>query len=38
MLVISVKSGVEIASMSTHPWTIAREVTLDNYRMLLGQA
>jgi multiple sugar transport system permease protein len=38
MLVTSLKSSVEIASMSTNPWTIAREVTLDNYRMLVGQA
>ena len=38
MLVTSLKSSAEIASMSTNPWTIAREATLDNYRMLLGQA
>ena len=38
MLVTSFKSSGEIASMSTNPWIIAREFTLDNYRMLLGQA
>jgi multiple sugar transport system permease protein len=38
MLVTSLKSSGEIASMSTNPWIIAREITLDNYRMLIGQA
>jgi len=38
MLVTSLKSSAEIASMSTNPWTIARSITLDNYRMLLGHA
>ncbi len=37
MLVTSLKSSAEIASMSTNPWTIARSVTLGNYRALLGQ-
>ncbi len=37
MLVTSLKSSAEIASMSTNPWLIARHVTLENYRGLLGQ-
>ena len=37
MLVTSLKSSAEIASMSTNPWIIARSLTLDNYRALLGQ-
>jgi multiple sugar transport system permease protein len=37
MLVTSLKSSGEIASMSSNPWLIARHITLDNYRALLGQ-
>lgn len=38
MLVTSLKSSSEIASMSTSPWYVAGGLTLDNYRGLLGQA
>ena len=36
MLVTSLKSSGEIANMSTNPWYVARQMTLDNYRFLLG--
>jgi multiple sugar transport system permease protein len=38
MLVTSLKSSSEIASMSTSPWYVAGGMTLDNYGELLGQA
>jgi multiple sugar transport system permease protein len=37
MLVTSLKSSAEIASMSSNPWGIARSLTFDNYKALLGQ-
>jgi multiple sugar transport system permease protein len=37
MLVTSLKSSAEIASMSSNPWVVTRGLTLDNYRLLLGQ-
>jgi multiple sugar transport system permease protein len=37
MLVTSLKSSEEIASMASNPWLIARHLTLGNYRALLGQ-
>jgi multiple sugar transport system permease protein len=37
MLVTSLKSSAEIASMASNPWLIARHMTLGNYRALLGQ-
>jgi multiple sugar transport system permease protein len=37
MLVTSLKSSAEIASMASNPWLIARHLTFDNYRALLGQ-
>jgi multiple sugar transport system permease protein len=37
MLVTSLKSSAEIASMASNPWLIARHLTLENYRALLGQ-
>jgi multiple sugar transport system permease protein len=39
MLVTSLKSSAEIASMSTNPWYVALwNVTVENYKNLLGQA
>jgi multiple sugar transport system permease protein len=35
MLVTSLKSTEEVANMSTNPWFIARQVTLENYVTLL---
>ena len=37
MLVTSLKSSAEIASMASNPWLIARHLTFDNYKALLGQ-
>ncbi len=37
MLVTSLKSSAEIASMASNPWLVARSLTVDNYRALLGQ-
>ncbi len=37
MLVTSLKSSEEIASMSANPWLITRHLTLENYRALVGQ-
>jgi len=37
MLVTSLKSSSDIASMASNPWLIARSLTLENYRALLGQ-
>ena len=37
MLVTSLKSSAEIASMASNPWLIARHMTFGNYRALLGQ-
>jgi multiple sugar transport system permease protein len=37
MLVTSLKTSEEIASMASNPWLIARHLTLDNYKGLLGQ-
>ena len=36
MLVTSLKSSQEIATMSTSPWYVARGATLENYAALLG--
>ena len=38
MLVTSLKSSREVADMATNPWFVARHMTLDNYRALLGHA